>query len=155
VAITDVELNIVSDGLTTATTAYTAGDCLDNVHTATGFASANGGTGLITNVTLIDDGDVLGATTLYVFNATVSVTDNAAFAPSDTDAGNILHEINIPWPADLGSNRMAQALKDGPWPFKCGGSTTALFFVLVTRSANAVFAAVDDIHLRFDVTQTS
>lgn len=153
-AITDVEVNITSDGLTLATTAYTAGDCVDNIHTATGFGSGASGTGYITSVVLVDDGDVLGACTLYMFNATVSVTDNAAFAPSDADADNCIGVIDIPPAQDMGANRIAQAITNGPWPFKCG-ATSALFFVLVTRTNNAIFTANDDVHLRFNVTQTS
>lgn len=154
-ALTDVEVNLISDGLTTATTAYTAGDCLDNVWTGSGFAAANAGTGWIQSVTLVDDGDVLGAVDLVVLNATISITDNAAFAPADADSDNVLHVIPIPPAFDWGSNRIADASLGGPWPFKCAAGTTALFFALVTRTGNAVFVAVDDVHLRFNVTQTS
>jgi len=153
VAVTDIQKDIVSDGLTTATTTYASGDCLDNVHTASGFASANGGTGVITAHAMVDDGDVLGAITIYVYDTTISVTDNSAFAPSDADADNYVGRIDIPPPDDLGANRAAWT---PCWvPFKCTGSSTSLFFIAVTRTANAVFAATDDLHLRFLVTQTS
>lgn len=150
---TDDVITINSAGLTIATTAYTAGDVVGTIFTATGFASTSGGTGILTGVTLIDDGDVLGACTAYCLTATATVTNNSAWAPSDAEAATMVPNgrLDFPPPDDLGANRVAATPL---WvPYKC--VATSLWFVLITRTANAVFTAVDDVHLIFAITQTS
>jgi hypothetical protein len=86
VAATDDVVTIQSGGLTTATTAYTSGDVVGNVFTSSAFAAAAAGTGIITAVSMVDVGDVMGAATLYGYTATLTGGgNNNAFAPSDAE----------------------------------------------------------------------
>ena len=148
-----VRVDVTSNGLTTATTAYSIGDCVDNVHVISGAGAANGGTGMIHSLTFVDDGDVLGTCVVHIYDTTLTVTDNSAFAPSDADADNKVGEIWVPALRDLGSVRDTVVLCQ--MPFKCAGGDTALYAVLETRTANAVFTANDDVHMRFMIWQDS
>lgn len=140
------QLDVMSDGLTIITTAYTIGDCLDNVHTLADAGIAAGGSGMIHSATMVDDGDVMGASIVHIYTATLTVTNNAAFAPSDADAANKVGEIWLPTPRDLGGVRDCHVQLQ--IPYVCAGGSADLFAVWETRTANAVFTAVDDLHLR-------
>jgi hypothetical protein len=125
-------------GLTTATTTYTSGDVLGGVFSVASCARHNGGSGRIVGVYMTDDSDVIGAVDLFIYDTTVSPgSDNAAFNPSDADNELGLGVIQIPTAIDAGSNRASYW--SGSVPFVCTGSSTTLYFVAVTRSANAVF----------------
>lgn len=138
-----------SDGLTIVTTTYTIGDCLDNVHTFANAGIAAGGSGMIHGAVLADKGDVMGPAILHLYNATITVTDNAAFAPADADTLNKIAEIWFPPLRDEGANRDAYVQLQVP--YVCAGGATSLFGVLETRSANAVFVATTDIQMRLTV----
>jgi hypothetical protein len=156
VAATDDVVTIQSGGLTTATTAYTSGDVVGNVFTSSAFAAAAAGTGIITAVSMVDVGDVMGAATLYGYTATLTGGgNNNAFAPSDAEQLTMIPNgrIDLPPTDDLGANRQSST---PCWvPYKCGGGSTSLFFILVTRTGNAVFTAVTDISLILAITKTS
>jgi hypothetical protein len=146
---------IVSAGLTIATTAYSIGDVVGTIFTTTGFASANAGTGVLTAATLVDDGDVLGQCSVYTLTATASVTNNSPWTPTDTEANTLVPNgrIDFPPPDDLGGVRTAATPL---WvPYKTAAGSTSLWFVVITRTANAVFTAVDDVHLWLAFAQTS
>lgn len=152
-AYVDGVVEIVSAGLTIVTTTYSIGDVVGNIFTASGFASASGGTGILTAANLIDDGDVLGACSAYTLTATASVTNNSPWTPSDAEGNTLVPNgrIDFPPPDDLGGIRTAATPL---WvPYKC--AATSLWFVVITRTANAVFTAVDDVHLWLAFTQTS
>lgn len=144
---------VASSGLTTASTNYSTGDQLGAEMTLAAVAGVNNGFGVITGVTLIDDGDVMGASELWIFSdATTEATDNTAAAWSDADAALIVPgaPIFIPAPIDVGGARVA-AVSNLWVPFQSGAGHDDLFCDLVTRSNNAFFVAVDDLHLNVSV----
>lgn len=139
-----LDTQLTSSGLTTATTAYSIGDALGTIFELTSAVRASGGSGMITGLSLLDEGDVLSTVDCYISKASISQTDNSAFAPSDSDARNIMYRVRFPPPEDLGGNRFVSLDSLG---LQFYSSATSLWFTLVTQSANAVFAAASDIKL--------
>lgn len=130
-----VDIAATSSGLTTATTAYAAGDTLGALMSW----DMGDQDGLIVSAVLTDISDVIGAVDLYLFNASVTFgTDNAAPTISDADVIKCIGKIEFPTPDDLGANRVAvvDSLSIG-WHAASG---TTIYGGLVTRTANAVFA---------------
>lgn len=145
----------VSTGLTTSVTAYTAGDQYGDVFTFAAVAGANAGHGVITGITLIDDGDVILGTELWVFKDTVTeAADNAAFAFSDADLLKIVagFPISLPLATDASTGRAA-AVPNLWLPFTSGAAHDDLFGYLVCRGGHTFFTAVDDLHLILSVIQ--
>jgi hypothetical protein len=127
-------------GVTTATTAYTAGDQVGVVFTIANAARVSGGGGVITGVTLIDQSDIIGAYDLVIFDSTVTLAaDNAAFAISDADALKIVAIVQLAGAFDITNNRIAQAYNLAV-PYVCSGSTS-LFGALITRGGHTFFTA--------------
>lgn len=144
---------VASAGLTTSVTNYSSGDQLGTEMTLPAVAGTNNGFGVITGVSLVDDGDVMGSCELWIFSdATTEAADNAAAAWSDADAALIVPgcPIFIPAPIDVGGARVG-AVSNLWIPFQSGAGHDDLFCDLVTRSNNAFFAAVDDLHLNVSV----
>lgn len=142
-------ISVQSAGLTTATTAYTAGDQVGTLFTFANAALATGGTGRITKVRLIDAADIIGSYDLAVFNTSVTLaSDNAAFSVSDGDS--LLCEAVIPLTGayDLGNNHFAQALNISV-PYTC--AATSLFGALICREGHTFFGAVGNLQLVLDV----
>ena len=78
-------------GVTTATTAYVAGDQVGTLVTVANAARVTGGGGMIVGVTLIDQSDIIGAYDVVFFDSSVTLAaDNAAFAISDADSLKIV-----------------------------------------------------------------
>jgi hypothetical protein len=144
-----------SSGLTTSVTAYTSADQLGTEITLAALAGANNGFGVITGISVVDDGDVLGSFDLFLFSdSTTPAADNAAAAWSDADAVKIVpgFPINMPTPIDVGGARISAV--SGLWiPFQSGSGHDDLFCDLVTRSGHTFFVAADDIHVRVSVIQ--
>lgn len=131
---------VASSGLTTATTAYAAGDQTGALFTLADAAADSGGGGTIVGVTLVDASDVIGSFDLVIFDSSVTLAaDNAAFSISGADAAKIVSVIPVLGPLDLGANRVALA-QNVAVPYVCSGSAN-LYAALITRSANAVYAA--------------
>lgn len=140
-------VSVQSGGLTTATTAYTAGDQVGSVFTFTGMARANGGSGTITGVLMISAADITGGYDLLLFRSSITLAgDNAAFAISDTDALEIIGLIQMSGAWDIGNNRIAQQFNLAV-PYVCGGSTTSIYGSLITRAGHTFFGAATDIQL--------
>ena len=145
-------VSVASGGLTTATTAYTAGDQVGTQFTFANAARASGGFGYIVGVTLVDAADIIGAYDLVLTRSSITLaSDNAAYAISDADALNIVALIQLNGAYDLGNNRIAQATNIRI-PFDCSGGTS-LFGGLITRSAHTFFAAVTDLQLILHIEQ--
>lgn len=140
-----VETAVASAGLTTATTAYTAGDVLGTGWEFTNFARAAGGSGLILGAALLDKADITSTVDLYLASAAITFgADNAAPSISDTDAEKLLQVISIPL-EDLGGSRFG-ALSGLSVPYVC--DATSLFVYAVTRVAHTFFGAATDLRLR-------
>lgn len=132
-------ISVASSGLTTATTTYSIGDQVGNQFTIAGAARGTGGSGVITGVQIIDASDVIGAMDVVFTDSSVTLAaDNAAYAISDSDALKVVGVVNCST-MDIGSNRISQAFNLAI-PYVCSGGTS-LYAGLITRSANAVFAA--------------
>lgn len=142
-----VRVSVQSGGLTTATTAYTAGDQVGSIFTFTGMARANGGSGTITGVVMISAADITGGYDLMLFRSSITLAaDNAAFAISDTDALEIIGLVQMSGAWDIGNNRLAQQFNLAV-PYVCGGSTTSIYGALITRAGHTFFGAATDIQL--------
>lgn len=147
------EITLTSAGLTTATTAYTAGDTLGTEITLSSIARANGGYATITNAVLVDKAAVVGAVDLYLFNAASSPSSNNAAANwADADMLNCLGVVHFGDIMQVSNNTLIQAV-NLPLTIKCGSGTTSIFAVLVTRTGNAVFGAVGDLVAKLQIVQ--
>ena len=136
-------------GLTTAATAYTAGDQLGTELTFASIVRTGKGC-TIQSATLIDKAKVIGAVDLFLFNAaTTPASDNAANAWSDADMANcigVLHFTDILQSANnyvvLGTN--------APIVLK-PGSGTSIFGDLVTKTGHTFFGAATDLIVNLGV----
>lgn len=141
-----VRVSVQSGGLTTASTAYSAGDQVGNQFTIAGAARASGGYGYITGVTLISAADIIGPFDVVFFDSSVTLAaDNAAFAISDADALKIVGIAALSGAYDIGNNRVAQA-QNIRIPYQCSGGTS-LYAGLITRAGHTFFGAVGDLQL--------
>lgn len=141
-----VDLQVQSANLTTATTAYTAGDQLGDEITLTGIGGSNNGYGVITAITLIDYSRVLGAIELRFFrDSTTPAANNAAYAWSDADNTKLVPGgiVTLQTPV-LDANSGVTSVPNLWIPFRTGASHSNLYMDMITRSNNAVFAGGAD-----------
>lgn len=138
-----VDVTATSSGLTTATTAYTAGDTLGAVM-SWDMTSAYG---LIVGAVLTDVSDVVGAIDVYLLNASATFgTDNAAPSISDADILKVIGKIEFPAADDLGGARVASIDSLSiPWHAASG---TTIYGGLVTRDAHTFFGAATALQVR-------
>jgi len=142
-----IKISVQSAGLTTATTAYTAGDQVGNQITLAGAARANGGGGMIVGVSLISAADIIGPFDVAIFDSSVSLAaDNAAFLISDADSLKLVALIQLAGAFDIGGNRIAQA-QNLAVPYVCDSGGSSLFAALITRATHTWFGAVGDLQL--------
>lgn len=131
-------ISVTSAGLTTATTAYTAGDQVGTIFALTNAARRAGAGGTITGIVLIDAQDIIGAYDVVFFRQSVTLAaDNAAFAISDANALHVVGLAQLAGAFDLGNNRIAQQFNLAI-PYVCEGSTT-LYAALLTRTGHTFF----------------
>lgn len=133
-------LQVASSGLTTATTAYTAGDQVGAIFTFTNFATGSGLGGELKAIRLDDETDIIGTYSAFVFSASVTpAADNAGYSVSDADA-----ELQV----GPGWFPLGQVIDNGPnrstgWsgsvPYNCGA--TSLFVLLRTEGGHTFFGA--------------
>ena len=139
-------ITVASGGLTTATTAYTAGDQVGTLFTCASAARASGGSGTIVGATLVDANDVIGAYDVAIFDSSVTLaSDNAAFSISDADALKLVGIVQLAGAYDIGANRIAQAFNLA-MPYVCSGGTS-LYAGLICRVGHTFFAAVTNLQL--------
>lgn len=139
-------ISVQSGGLTTASTAYVAGDQMGTEFTITDAARTSGGTGYITGVALISAADNIGAVDVVITDSSITLAgDNAAWAISDSDALKVVAMVQLNGAYDLGNNRLAQA-QNLFIPFKCDGSAN-LYASLITRAGHTFFGATTDLQL--------
>lgn len=147
-----LEISVTSGGLTTATTAYSAGDQMGTGFTFANAARTSGGYGYITGVSLISAADNIGAIDVVFFDRAVTLAaDNAAFAISDADALFFVGYVSLQGAYDIGNNRVAQAMNIA-LPYKC--ATTSLYAGLICRGTWTFFGAVTDIQLNIFVERS-
>lgn len=128
-----------SGGLTTATTAYTAGDQVGTLFTIASAARASGGGGYIRGVVLHDEQDIIGPYDVVFFRSSVTLaSDNAAFTLSDSDANLSCGLVQLTGAYDIGANRIAQA-QNLAIPYTCIGGTS-LYAALICRAGHTFFS---------------
>jgi hypothetical protein len=142
-------VEVTSAGLTTSITAYTSGDQLGTEITVAigGGASAYA---VITSVTMVDFNKVLGAIDVRVHRATTTpAADNAAAAWSDADADKLIPGGIISLPPPVVDANNGVAVVPNLWIMGRTDASGNFYADCITRSANAVFGAVGDLHLKF------
>lgn len=142
-------VEVTSAGLTTSITTYASGDQLGTEITCAPSGAAASAFFVVDSITLIDYSKVLGAVDLRLFNAaTTPAADNAAYAWSDADSNKLIPGgvVNLGAPV-ADANNSVVAIPNEWIKGRLDGS--AQFYLdLITRSANAVFGAVGDIHVK-------
>jgi hypothetical protein len=143
-------VDVASAGLTTATTAYIAGDQLGDILELASIVEASGGRGRITSIRLVDQAKITGSIELFVFRASVTLAaDNAAFNVSDSDmVASFVGSIILPQGSDGADNRAATLSYVG-LDFDC--AATSLFVALKTLQGHTFFGAATDLNLRVSV----
>lgn len=137
-----------SGGLTTATTAYTAGDQVGTQFTMASASRVSGGTGTLHAVTLTSAADIIGAYDVVITRSSITLAaDNAVYAISDTDALAIVSMVQLVGAFDIGNNRIAQQ-QNLDIQYDCNGGTS-LYASLICRLGHTFFAAVTDLQLTF------
>lgn len=137
-------------GLTTAATAYTAGDVLGTELTFANCARFSGGGTQLISASITDRAKILGAVDLYIFDrASTPAADNAANSWADADMDNLVTVINFG--ALIASALNGAAVAVGGLPVVANPNATSLFGVLVTRSAHTFFGAATDLRVKLGV----
>lgn len=138
-----------SAGLTTATTAYIAGDQLGTELTFASIVRAGRGA-VIQSATLVDKAKILGAVDLFLFSAaTTPVADNAANSWSDADMANCLGVLHFTDAVTSALNIVVLAT-NAPIVLKPGAGTS-IFGNLVTRTGHTFFGAATDLIVNLGV----
>lgn len=150
-------IHVTVAGLTTATTAYSAGDQVGSLSTITNAARATGGTGTILGVSLTDKADIIGSYDVVVFRTSTNAAgvgglagDNVASSIGDAAAFDVVEVISLNYAVDLGANRFARLMGLNV-PYNCS-SDANLYAVLITRTAHTFFTA-GDLQLTFYVAR--
>lgn len=140
------QLVLTSAGLTTATTAYTDGDQLGTLITALG--SGNPAGYLITDVTLVDKANILGAAELFLFDRSVTLAADNAAGPAVSGAHALFSQgtIQLPYPSLAGNNRIS-GIDSIARIVRPNVPANGFFIALVTRSSHTFFGAAGDIQL--------
>lgn len=137
-------IEVTSAGLTTSSTAYTAGDQCGTQFTFANAARITGGSGLVRAVYLTSAADITGPFDLMLSDSSITLAaDNAAYAISDADALKTLPPVQLAGSLDIGNNRIAFAT-NLTVAFTCVGGTS-LYGGLITRTGHTFFGAVGDI----------
>lgn len=138
-----------SAGLTTATTAYIAGDQLGTeLSIASIVRTAKGA--VVTSAALVDKAKVLSVVDLFLFDsATTPAADNAANSWSDADMLKILGVIHFT-DQIVSANNHVLLPTNLPLVLKPASGTT-IFGDMVTRSGHTFFGAVGDIQVSLGV----
>jgi hypothetical protein len=133
---------------------YAAKDAIGGLLTFAGATRANGGTGIVTAVQILDKGQQMGDMDLILFDRTFTApTDNAIFAPTDTEAGQsvgVVKFVAADW-ADFSTNSVASK-NDVGLAFKLDSGTSSLFGALVARGM-PTYTSTSDIVVTITVQQ--
>jgi hypothetical protein len=131
--------------------AYAAKDAVGGLMTFANAAGVSAGTGLIQAVTVVDLSQQQPSLDLVLFDQTVAgtVTDNAAFDPTDGDLANVIAVIPISNWADFNDNSVAY--RSG-LAFAFKAAATSIFGALVARST-PTFVGTSDISVLLTVIQ--
>lgn len=135
-----LRIQVAVSGVTTATTAYTAGDQVGTLISLADAGRSNGNTGRIVGVVLHDASDIIGAYDVVFFRSSVTLAaDNAVFSISDTDALELVGIAQLAGAFDIGNNRICQSYNLAI-PYDTGSNTT-LYAALICRVGHTFFAS--------------
>lgn len=140
-------VDVTSTGLTTAATTYTIGD----IWGAEAFIILPGSKtdAILQSITLLDEGDVIGACAIWFGTAAFALgSDNAAPSITDANARLIKGYVEMPPPIDLGGCRVS-VIDSLALPLHADVGATGIPFRFTTFTANGVFAAAGDLKARF------
>lgn len=146
------ETTVTSAGLTTTATPYTAGDQMGTIFTVANAGRVSGGSGYITGVQLLSQGDHIGAVDVVFLDSSATLAgDNAAFTLNTSgDLAKFIGIVQLAGAYDLGSRRVCQTFNLA-LPYKCPSGQTSIYAALISRSATtaatAPFGAVTDLQL--------
>jgi len=154
------QLQVIAGGITDVidvtitrpadTSQYAAGDVIGDVGgsgvmTITGAARVNGGSGMISSVTVIHSVPPGTAANLELWlfdTAPAGIADNAAWAPSDAEAKRLLGFLDLDnTPLTTTLNCIYRVLSHNPVPFKCLTGSKDLYCVLVERGTRTPAAS--------------
>lgn len=145
-----VMIDVAVTGVTTATTAYVAGDQIGAQITLANAARASGMGGTIVGAVLIDRSDIMGPVDLVFTDSSITLAgDNAAYAISDADSLKLVALVQLSGAYDLTNNRIAQAYNIAI-PYVCAGSTS-LYCSIITRIGHTFFTSGSEPQLRIYV----
>lgn len=143
-------LDLVSAGLTTSTTAYAAGDQLGTEITAA-HGGPNGALVVVTALSLVDFAKITGAIEARVFKAsTTPAADNAAASWSDADEAKIVPGGRIDIPGGTVDANNSTAAIPNLWVGPFVSNASGQFFIdLITRlvGGHTFFGAATDLKL--------
>lgn len=141
-----------ASGLTTASTAYTAGDMLGSELTLTGAAAVAGDGGAIVGIQVEDHAKIIGAVDLRFFNAaSTPAADNAANSWSDANAR--LQVVGIQVAAPVASALNGISYTGGLYlPFKTNGDAN-LYLNVITLAGHTFFVAATDLQYTVELLQ--
>jgi len=132
------------------TPAYTAKDAVGGLLTFSNAARVSGGTITIQSVVVIDNSQQRPPLDLVLFDRTfTNSSDNAIFAPSDSDLLNTIGVVSVAAWSDFSTNSVATRFGLG-MAAKLNG--TDLFGQLVTSGA-VTFVATNDITVILQIVQ--
>jgi hypothetical protein len=135
---------------TISTGIYAAKDAIGGLMTFSNAVRASGGSGVVMAVQVTDKDQELRAMDLFLFDRSITATtDNAIFAPSDTEMTQCVGVIPIGAYADTSTNAVAYANNVG-LAFVANG--TDLFGQLVARDT-PTFTATSDIVVTLTIYQ--
>jgi hypothetical protein len=141
-----LRIAVDSGGLTTSTTAYTAGDQVGTQFTLANAARASGGSGTIIGVQLMDQKGIIGSYDVVFTRSSVTpASDNAAFSLSTTDVKAVTAIVQLGGSWDFGTPNLTQAFGLAI-PYDCSGGTS-LFANLICRVGHTFFTASTDLQL--------
>lgn len=146
-------VTVTASGLTTATTAYSAGDMLGTELTVTGAAAATGGRGAIVSIEVQNSStNATGALDMRFFNAaSTPAADNAA--NSWSDANSRLQVVGIQIAAPVASALNSTGYTGNLYlPFKCNADAN-LYLNVICLGTPAVFSAATDLQYVIEILQ--
>lgn len=139
-------VTVTSAGLTTATTAYVAGDGIGSQNTLTIPNSKSDA--FIVGLVITDKSDILVSVTVFPHISTVTfATDNAAPSISDTDNLTALPYLEVSAFRDLGGCHRG-SVDSISVPIHASASSQ-VFFSALTETAHTFFGAATDIQYNF------
>lgn len=133
---------------------YAAKDAIGALLTFTGAVRANGATGTLSAVQIVDKGQQMAALDLVLFDSSITApTDNAIFAPTDAEVALCVGVVPILTTdyADFSTNSIATKANLG-LTFKAGSGTSSLFGVLVSRGT-PTYTSTSDIVVTLTIQQ--